>query len=480
MGVLHSTQSKEGEKCQHVTEVVQADGNSSEEETSTATTQQRDLWSIEGDSTVHMSDNSATKIGAGMPEGSNKLKICVTDDVNIMKLVSGIASDGTTQSPRERGCPKLTKHEEHEESGDVHADISVQTQVSQEQASNEDSLTSPTDQSLKKRGRPRNSETADVKDSPKGDSEIPTTGRPKGSTKHKLECLTSEENERPTRGSELSSEEDEEEEEEEDDDDDDDDGSLYSPIRKKGRPRKVVTPVGSTQNTSNETPETAKRGRPRKSIVQESGDEQEPPVKKAMGRPKGSTKHKLECLTSEENERPTLGSTQNKKKAMGRPKGSFKKKVLDDEGQPESSPPQKVPAKKGRPRKYPLPTLEELNAPKVQKKLGRPRKSLPASSSSPSRDVDTPKKRGPPPGTPKSDVGTPKKRDRPPGNLKSDVGTPKKRGRPPGTPKSEVGTPHKRGRPRGSVRQSDAKLKTTLTEHSEGSDASSDGEESVE
>ncbi|KAI9514733.1 hypothetical protein NQZ68_030922 [Dissostichus eleginoides] len=265
-----------------------------------------------------MSDNSATKIGAGMPEGSNKLKICVTDDVNIMKLVSGIASDGTTQSPRERGCPKLTKHEEHEESGDVHADISVQTQ----------------------------------------------------------------------------------------------------------------------------------------------------------------------------------------------------KKVLDEEGHSESSPPQKVPAKKGRPRKYPLPTLEELNAPKVQKKLGRPRKSLPASSSSPSRDVDTPKKRGRPPGTPKSDVGTPKKRGRPPGTPKSDVGTPKKRGRPPGTPKSdvgtpkkrgrppgtpksdvgtakkrgrppgtpksEVGTPHKRGRPRGSVRQSDAKLETTLTEHSEGSDASSDGEESVE
>ncbi|KAK1877914.1 Origin recognition complex subunit 4 [Dissostichus eleginoides] len=267
MGVLHSTQSKEGEKCQHVTELVQADSNSSEEETSTAATKQRVLGSIEGDSTVHMSDNSATKIGAGMPEGSNKLKICVTDDVNIMKLVSGIASDGTTQSPRERGCPKLTKHEEHEESGDVHADISVQTQ----------------------------------------------------------------------------------------------------------------------------------------------------------------------------------------------------KKVLDEEGHSESSPPQKVPAKKGRPRKYPLPTLEELNAPKVQKKLGRPRKSLPASSSSPSRDVDTPKKRGRPPGTPKSDVGTPKKR-----------------GRPPGTPKSEVGTPHKRGRPRGSVRKSDAKLETTLTEHSEGSDVSSDGEESVE
>ncbi|XP_010772071.1 sister chromatid cohesion protein PDS5 homolog B-A [Notothenia coriiceps] len=424
MGVLHSTQSKEGEKCQHVTEVIQADSNSSEEEKSTAATQQRDLGSIEGDSTVHMSDNSATKIGVGMPEGSNELKICVTDNVNIMKLVSGIASDGTTQSPRERGCPKLTKHEE---SGDVHADISVQTQVSQEPASNEDSLTSPTVQSPKKRGRPRNSETADVKNSPKGDSEIPTKGRPKGSTKHKFECLTSEENERPTLGFELSSEE----EEEEDDDDDDDDGSLYSPIRKKGRPRKVVTPEGSTQNTSNETPETAKRGmgRPRQSIVQESGDEQEPPVKKAMGRPKVS----------------------------------FKKKVLDEEVQPESSPPQKVPAKMGRPRKYPLPTLEELNAPKVQKKLGRPRKSLPASSSSPSRDVDTPKKRGRPPGTPKSDVGTPKKR-----------------GRPPGSPKSDVGTPHKRGLPRCSVRQRDAKLESTLTEHSEGSDASSDGEESVE
>ncbi|KAJ4932017.1 hypothetical protein JOQ06_010451 [Pogonophryne albipinna] len=424
MGVLHSTQSKEGEKCQHVTEVVQADSNSSEEETSTAATQQRDLGSIEGDSTVHMSDNTATEIGVRMPEGSNELKICVKDDVNIMKLVSGIVSDGTTQSPRERGCPKLTKHKEHEESGDVHADISVQTQVSQEPASNEDSRTSPTDQSPKKRGRPRNSEMADVKDSPKGDSEIPTKGRPKGSTKHKFECLTSEENERPTLGSELSSEEEEEE-------DDDDDGSLYSPIRKKGRPRKVVTPEGSTQNTSNETPEMAKRGRgrQRKSIVQESGDEQEPPVKKAMGRPKGS----------------------------------FKKKVPSEEGQPESSSPQKVPDKMGRPRKYPLSTLEELNAPKVQKKLGRPRKSLPASSSSPSRDVDTPTKRGRPPGTPKSDVGTPKKM-----------------GRPPGTPKSYVGTPHKRGRPRGSVRQRDAKLETTLTEHSEGSDSSSDGEESVE
>ncbi|KAK5856325.1 hypothetical protein PBY51_007932 [Eleginops maclovinus] len=148
---------------------------------------------------------------------------------------------------------------------------------------------------------------------------------------------------------------------------------------------KVVTPGGAAQNASNETPEKSNRGRgrPRKIIVKESEGEQEvvsdgsPPVKKARGRPKGS-------LT---------------------------KKVLDEEGKPDSNLPKKLPVKRGRPRKYPLPTPEELNKPKVWKKLGRPPKNPPASLSSPSCDVDIPKKRGRPPGNPKSDVGTPRKSD---------------------------------------------------------------------
>ncbi|XP_029292682.1 chromosomal protein D1-like isoform X2 [Cottoperca gobio] len=358
MGVLHSTSA-------NLTEVVQADSNSMEEEIRTDETEQGDVSTNEGDSSVGMSDNSPTKRGRGRPQGSKKLKICVRDDVNLMKLVSGISSDGSTQPPRGRGRPKLTKHTEQQVSGHDHADSSVQTPGSKKQASNEDSLT--TDHSPKKRGRPRKSLSISTPDTPQA-----RRGRPKGSTKRKSESLASEENEKPWL--ELSSE-----------DEDDADGSPNSLIRKRGRPRKVVTPGETTQDSSKAVSEKPhrKRGRPRKSIVQVSGDEQE--------------------LVTD--------GSQPAKRARGRPKSTFNKKVPGKVGRPnitllargKRGRPRKQPAKRGRPRKYPLPPHvdpPEGPPPAAHRSRGRPRKTSPASSSSPHNpEVGSPRKRGRPKGS---------------------------------------------------------------------------------
>ncbi|XP_044028605.1 chromosomal protein D1-like [Siniperca chuatsi] len=442
-----------------------------EEETKTAETEQRDAANNEGEPSVDMPNNSPTKRGRGRPQGSKKLKVCVTD-VNLMELVSGISNGGSTQPPRGRGRPKLsgTKHTEQQGSGDDHADDSVQTPTDQgrskgskKEASDEDSPM--TDHSPKKRGRPKKSlskstlEKADAEDLPNGASDTPKPGRgrPKGSTKRKSESLTSgEENEgspviprkrgRP-KGSlnntprlerEVSSEGEAEA-----------DGSLNSLKRGRGRLRKVeVNNIGeSTQETSNGISKTPRRGRgrPRKSIEQQSGDQQElvtdgsQPAKRGRGRPKGSLNKKVHGK-------------------VGRPRRVHVPPTRGKRGRPR-----KQPAKRGRPRKYPLPSPEELKRPKVWKPLGRPRKYP---------RVDSPV--GAPP-APRRSRGRPRKSESKKGaHLRKSLpsspssprnpndGPPRKRGRPPSTAKSEEDAPRKRGRPKGSVNKNKARSETQL------------------
>uniref|UniRef100_A0A8C2YWL2 Uncharacterized protein n=1 Tax=Cyclopterus lumpus TaxID=8103 RepID=A0A8C2YWL2_CYCLU len=142
--------------------------------------------------TTRIPSNSSIKRGRGRPQGSKKMKVSVTD----VNLTEQISNGGSKQSTRGRGRPKLTKHTVQEGSGDDHVDHSLQTQVSNKQASNEDSLTA--NHSPKKRGRPRNSlnkstsENAAAKDLPNGGSDAPKArrGRPKGSLNRKSARLT--------------------------------------------------------------------------------------------------------------------------------------------------------------------------------------------------------------------------------------------------------------------------------------------------
>ncbi|KAI3358659.1 hypothetical protein L3Q82_015073 [Scortum barcoo] len=358
------------------TEAVQADGSSMEEETKAAETEQGDAANNEGEPSVDMPNSTPTKRGRGRPQGSKKLKVCVTD-VNLMELVSGISNGGATQPPRGRGRPKLLKDTEQQASEDNHAENSVQThrgrgrpKGSTKQASNEDSAT--TDHTPKKRGRPKKSldkstlEKADAEDLPNGGSDRPKPGRgrPKGSTKRKLESLTSgDENEgssvtprkrgRP-KGSlnkkpRLTREASDEGEAE-------CDGSLSLRKRGRGRPRKVeVNSRESTQNGIAKTPRRG-RGRPRKNIEQKSGAKQEltdssQPVKRGRGRPKGSL-----------NKKPAAYRVHGK---VGRPRRLHAQLTKGKRGRPR-----KQPAKRGRPRKYPLPSPEELKKPKVWKPAG--------------------------------------------------------------------------------------------------------------
>ncbi|XP_018540583.1 uncharacterized protein LOC108888876 [Lates calcarifer] len=465
------------------------------EELRTAVTEQGDGVGNAGQSSVDMS-NSPTKRGRGRPQGSKKLKVCVTD-VNLMELVSGISNGGSTQPQRGRGRPKLasTKPTVQEGSEDDHADNSVQThrgkgrpKGSKKQASNGNNPM--TDHSPKKRGRPKKSpsksppEKAISEELPNGGSATPKMGRgrPKGSTKRKLESLTSGEedegssvkprkrgrpkgslNKKPRLEREVSSEGEAETE-----------GSLNSPRRGRGRLRKMeVNYTGrSTQDTSNGISNTPRRGRgrPRKNIEQKSRDQQElvsdgsQSVKRGRGRPKGSL-----------NKKPPAYKVHGK---VGRPR-----RVHIAPGRGRRGRPRQQPAKRGRPRKYPLPSPEELKKPKVWKPLGRPRKYP---------RVDPPE--GAPP-APRRSRGRPRKSESKKGaHLRKSLpttpssphnpndGPPRKRGRPPSTAKTEDVTPRKRGRPKGSVNKnkarSESQLDSTLANHSkEKSDSSAVGVE---
>ncbi|XP_060915151.1 uncharacterized protein LOC132990766 [Labrus mixtus] len=373
-----------------------------------------------------LSNTRPAKRGKGKSQGSKKLKVSVTD-VNLTNLVSGISNGGSPQPKRGRGRPRIsdTKQTELQESEADQTDDPVTTPKSPEKGStnttsNGDSAVA--DSSPKKRGRPKkavSTETTAGEVLPNGGSNVPKKGRgrPKGTFKRKSESLMEyEKNE----------------------------GSSEEP-RKRGRPKGSTSKKPrleeeaeggeeegndsdcSTKGLSNgslNTP-TRGRGRPRK-IVPESVDQ---PVKRGRGRPLG---------------------TLNKKKhgKVGRPP---KLQLLTPSRKPKRGRPRNGPVKRGRPRKYPTPSPEELKKPKVWKALGRPRKY-------PRED---PPEESPLKMSPKKSRGRPRKSESKKGahfRIKSPATastartpkdeTPRKRGRPPSSAKSEAGTPKKRGRPK--------------------------------
>lgn len=413
------------------------------------------------ESRVDVSNSSPTKRGRGRPQGSKKLKVCVTD-VNLTELVSGISNGGSTQPQRKRGRPKLTDAK-HTGSGDNNADSSVQSlqgqgrpKGSKNQGSDENSPT--TDHLPKKRGRPKKSlnnsniEKADTEGVPNGGADTAKMGRgrPKGSKKRKSETLTSvEENEGSLatprkRGRPKGSLNNPPKQEVSSEGEADADERIKTLKRGRGRPRKVVNnAVESTQDTLNSISKMPHRGRgrPRKSIELDSR------VKKELA----------------------TDGTQPAKRGRGRPKGSLNKKsrtrsqsryVFSSKGKPGR--PRKQPAKRGRPRKYPLPAPEELKKPKVWKPLGRPRKYP---------RVDPPE--GAPP-APRRRRGRPRKSESKKGaHLRKSLpvasssprnpsqGCQRKRGRP-STLRSEGAALRKRGRPKGSVNKNKARSETQL------------------
>lgn len=385
------------------------------------------------------------KRGRGRPQGSKKLSV---------------SNSESTQPQRGRGRPKLsgTKQTEQRGSGDDHADSLVQIhrgrgrpKGSKSQASDEDR----TEHSPKKRGRPRKSvtdEEAPAEDLPNGGSDTPKRGRPKGSVKRKSESLTSGE---------------------------DDEGSSVTP-RKRGRPKGSLNKKSRLESELgivgildlNESLNSDRRGRLRKAVVNNTSADMSNGISNTPQRGRGRPRKSIE-----QNKLGTDGS-QPVKRGRGRPKGSLNKKppayrvhgkvgrprkvhILPVSGRKRGQPRQKPPNKRGRPRKYPLPSPEEKKKPKVWKPLGRPRKYP---------RVDPPEGSLPPP---RRARGRPRKSESKKGahlrkSLPAAPFTPqdpidepaRKRGRPPSTAKSQGEVPRKRGRPKGSVNKNKSRSET--------------------
>ncbi|XP_054462473.1 uncharacterized protein LOC129097598 [Anoplopoma fimbria] len=220
-------------------------------------------------------------------------------------------------------------------------------------------------------------------------------------------------------------------------------GSSVTRRKQRGslnkKPR-IETKVSSAGGQDSAKPRRG-RGRPKKMVVQESGDGSQP-AKRLRGRPKGSL-----------NKKPPAYKVQSK---LVQPKRGPPKRGRRGR-------PRKEPAKRGRPRKYPLPSPEELKKPRVWKPLGRPRKYP---------RVDPPEGSQP---APRRSRGRPCKSESKKGaHLRKslpassssphnpNVGAPRKRGRPPSAPKSDAVPTRKRGRPKGSVNRNKARKETQL------------------
>lgn len=229
------------------------------------------------ESRKNLSDKSPLKRGRGRPQGSKKLRVYVAD---VSDLIADISSGGATQLQRKRGRPRLsdTKQSEEMANGSTNHDSEEGTLMR--------------GHSPKKRGRPTKSKIS--AEGLRNGSSLPKLGRgrPKGSTKRKVESLSNNEADEGSpatqrkrgqpKGSlnikpqlELSSNGEE-------------DGSLMSARSGRGRPKKVLDSDDSV------TVEPHKgRGRPRKTIAQESvaavtdGNQSE---KKGRGQAKGSFK----------------------------------------------------------------------------------------------------------------------------------------------------------------------------------------------
>lgn len=409
-----------------------------EEEIAMAETEQGEAVTTEGDDIVEKTNNSPGKRGRGRPQGSKKLKVCLSEVT--------VASDdpNDTPTPRGRGRPKLsgTEHAEEDDLEDGHNNDlppEPEDQGEPKGSKKQDSDENMAELSSKKRGRPKKSLSQSTgeksPDLPNGGTDSPKRGRPKGSVKRKLESPASVEEGAtlkkrgrpkgsPNKKAQEVSESDEEVE------------VLKSLRSGRGRQLKVML----ARNTSNGIPPRA-RGRPRKSVSLQPSDDSQP-VKRGRGRPKGLS-----------NKKPAAYKVRSRADQLRKVTAKGKK-----HGRPRLHP---LPAKRGRPRKYPLPSPEELKKPKVWKPLGRPRKYP---------RVDPPEGA---PSAPRRSRGRPRKSESKKGahlrkNLPASAqqpydGPPRKRGRP---KKSEDDAPQKkRGRPKGSLKKDITKSDDTVPDH---------------
>lgn len=408
-----------------------------ENEISTAETEQEDAGSNEAEPITEISNSGPAKRGRGRPpQGSKKLKVCVTD-VNLMDLGSEISNGESIPTPkRGRGRPKLSDKIDTKQQ-DSHSDSPVKSPGRRKGSKNKTSK-NDTNSSAKKRGRPKkiqSPEEAAEEVLPNGESDKPKPGRgrPKGSGKRQLEGSTG---------------------------DQENEGS--SVIR-----RKVGRPKGSLN----------KKPRLSSLLDYDGGDE----VK--------GQRRKGEVNYNEARRRQDVESGEKISRGRGRPKGSLNKKKHGKVGRPPKVQLLPSSAKKkrgrsrkplGRPRKHPLPSPEELKKPKVWKPLGRPRKYP---------RVDPPE--GTPP-TPTRAPGRPRKSESkkgahlrkplstsPSSPSNANDGAPRKRGRPPGSGKNDE-TSKKRGRPKGSVNKNQDLNETQLTSEPPSIESCPVGEEEVE
>lgn len=394
-----------------------------EEEIALAETEQGEAVTNEGDANVDEANISPVKRGRGRPQGSKKLSVCISKSDMVLGEANG------SPIPRGRGRPKLLRPKQTEEDGleDGHNDDSVpksQGRGRPKGSKKQNGEENVTEQTPKKRGRPKKSlsqSTGDKSsDLPNGGTDRPKRGRPKGSVKRKVESSTGMEegatpkkrgrpkgssNKKPPLGRQEDAEADE---------------VINSPKSGRGRPIKVVL----SQSTSNGISKMRQRGRPRKNVSPQPSDSSQP-VKR--GRPKGSSNKKPTAYKAGRFRKVSQLTAKGKK-----------------HGRPRLHP---LPAKRGRPRKYPLPSPDELKKPKVWKPLGRPRKyprvdPPEGAPSAPRRSRGRPRKS-------ESKKGAHLRKSLPTAPQQPSDGSLRKRGRP---KKSEDGTPQKkRGRPKGSL-----------------------------
>lgn len=356
-----------------------------------------------GGSRTKLSDKSPMKRGRGRPQGSKKLRVCVAD---VSDLIADLSNGGATQLQRKRGRPRLSDTKQSEETSNGSTNHSSEEEIL------------ITGHSPKKRGRPKKSKIS-AEDLTNGSS-LPKLGRgrPKGSTKRKVESL---------------------------DDDEADEGSPATP-RKRGRPKGSlnIKPKLDVSGNGEEGGSlmSVRSGRclPRKVLTSNISTTKEP--HKGRGRPRKTVAQERVAVDAD--------GDQPAKRGRGRPKGSFKKKynLLEEQRK-----------RPGRPRKYPLPPPEERNKPKVWKPLGRPKK-YPAVNSPEGGHTAAPKPRQRKRGRPRKSEygkGAHLRKSALAAPCKSNDGIPRKRGRPPGAKTPQVkkdGPQRKRGRPKGSRNKS--------------------------
>ncbi|XP_062265946.1 chromosomal protein D1-like isoform X2 [Platichthys flesus] len=421
-----------------------------EEEIKMAETEQGDDAGKEGESSA---DSTPIKRGRGRPHGLKKLSICVTD-LKVMGLVSGISNGGSTQPKKGRGRPKLsiTTNTEKEE----------EKKEEKEEGSGDNSGSM---QPKRGRGRPKLSITTNTEEEEgSGDDQAPDSvpalggrGRPKGTKSSKGDVSPG----------------------------------------KRGRPKKSLgnnSPVAEQLLNGGSDSPKKKRGRPKGSVklVSENAKEGDgSPVKRKRGRPKGTTNKKRrrqseessEEETSEEEteeEEDTDRSESSPTEREGRQIRSTQSNGISDTPQRRRGKPRKsqatddspdftrgrltssAPSKRGRPRKYPLPTPEELNKPKEWKPLGRPRK-YPRTDPPEVAPASPRRSRGRPPKT-QSKKGAHLRKRLPDTSSPSnpDDDPPRRSRQPLSTAKDEAVVSRKRGRPKGSGNKNKTREETEL------------------